>query len=117
MERQYGDEFKNAYNTTLKELDEAPIVITTFSGNRQYMNIYKNRKDMFNSIKKEYGGIKEFTGSSTDKNNKYSISSLVGGGEFFLERYKYAKGGWRWMDANNNWVEGYDKQWRKRREK
>ena len=117
MDRQYGDEYKNAYNTTLKELNEAPIVITTFSGNRQYMNIYKNRKDMFNSINKEYGGIKEFTGSSSDKNNRYSISSLVGGGEFFLERYRYAKGGWRWMDANNNWVEGYEKQWRKRRER
>ena len=117
MERQIGEKDRDAQNTTLKELNEAPIVITIYSGERTYMNIFKNRKDMFNSIKKEYGGMREFTGTSSDRNNRYSISSLIGGGEFFLERYKYAKGGWRWMDANNSWVEGSDKQWKKMRER
>lgn len=115
QESKYGEEYKNAYNTTLKELNEAPIVISIYSGNSTYMNIFKNRKEMFNSIKKEYGGMREFTGTSSDKNNKYSISSLRGGGEFYLERYKYAKTGWRWVDANGDWVEGFEKQWKKSR--
>lgn len=115
MEREGNKEYRNAQNTTLAELNEAPIVLTTFGNNDVYMNIYKNRKDLFNSVTKEYGGFSQITGG--DKNTRYSISSLIGNGEFYLERYKYAKGGWRWMDGSNSWVEGYTKQWKKMRER
>lgn len=114
---QPGVQWKDANNTTLKELNEAPIVFTNYTDNGIYMNIYKNRNEMMKSIQREYGGFKEFTGSSSGSGSRYSISSLVGGGDFFLERYKYAKGGWRWMDGNGNWVEGFEKQWKTRRER
>lgn len=115
MESEGPADNRTAYNTTLKELNEAPIVLSTYSNNNIYMNIYKNRKDLFNSVMKEYGGFNQITGG--DRNTRYSISSLIGKGEFYLERDRFAKGGWKWMDGNNDWVEGYEKQWKKMRER
>lgn len=108
MEPSDWSQRKDARNTTLKELNEAPIVLTTFSGNNIYMNVYKNRKDLFNSVMKEYGGFNQITGG--DRNVRTSISSLVGNGEFYLERDRFAKGGWKWLDGSGSYVEGYEKQ-------
>ena len=90
---------------TLDKLNNQPIAIYFNGPYGEYMNVYKNRKDMFNSIKNEYGGFKEYTAG-----NQYSISS-VGKGEFYLTRDRYSKGGWKWIDGNGRTVE-YKKQWR-----
>lgn len=98
--------YKSADDITLDKLNSSPIAIYFQGDYGEYMNIYKNRNEMFKSINKEYGGFKEYT-----NNKRYSIS-YVGEGEFYLSRNRFAKGGWKWTDANGRSVE-YEKQWKK----
>ena len=98
--------YKDYNSISLKELNNSPIAIYFKTDYGEYMNVYKNRKEMFNSIKNEYGGFKEYTAGS-----KYSIS-YVGKGEFYLTRDKFSSGGWKWTDGNGRTVE-YDKQRKK----
>ena len=90
--------FKEFYETTPEKLDKEPIALIIYSNGSPYMNIYKNRNDLMKSVKKEYGGFKEFG------NDPKIIMNM--NNEYFLTRDKYAKGGWAWKDANGLSVKG-----------
>ena len=46
-----NSEYRDYNNITLDELNNSPIAIYFNGDYGQYMNVYKNRKEMFNSIK------------------------------------------------------------------
>ena len=88
-------------DVTLDELNEGMIKLVTFNqdGTRNEYT-YANKKELFDDIKKSYGGWKQLGDSPK------TIMSTQG--DFYLERDKFTKGGWKWVDTNGDPIKGQE---------
>lgn len=88
-------------DVTLDELNEGMIKLVTFNqdGTRNEYT-YANKKELFDDIKKSYGGWKQLGDSPK------TIMSTQG--DFYLERDRFIKGGWKWIDVNGDLIKGQE---------
>ena len=88
-------------DVTLDELNDGMVKLIMFNedGTRNEYT-YENKKALMDDIKKSYGGWKQLGDSPK------AIMSTQG--EFYLERDKYIKGGWKWIDANGDLIKGQE---------
>ena len=88
-------------DVTLDELNNSMIklVIYNSDGTRNEYT-YANKKELFDNVKNAYGGWKQLGDSPR------AIVSTQG--EFYLERDKHIKGGWKWIDTNGDLIRGQE---------
>lgn len=103
---------RGRYNdTTQSELNSLPVSLNMrWRDDYNYQDhqshyIYRNKTDLMKGIK-QFGGLDDMTDHGRIY---YSISSQSGIGEYYLVRDRFAKGGWKWEDANGMEVNG--KEW------
>jgi hypothetical protein len=88
-------------DVTLDELNNSMVKLQMFNsdGTRNEYT-YANKKELFDDIKKSYGGWKQLGDAPR------SIVSTQG--EFYLERDRHVKGGWKWIDVNGDPIKGQE---------
>jgi hypothetical protein len=88
-------------DVTLDELNNSMVKLIMFNsdGTRNEYT-YANKKELFDNIKKAYGGWKQLGDSPK------TIMSTQG--DFYLERDRFIKGGWKWIDVNGDLIKGQE---------
>lgn len=86
-----------ANDVTVEELNNNPCSFVTYGSAGRVENKFDNLKEVFKYVK-ECGGFNQL------KDIKWSIESEYKGGEFYLYRDRFAKGGWQWQDVNGSFV-------------
>lgn len=100
IERLMHGQYKSRYDVTQEELNKSPIAIWTMRTHDYY--VFNSKADMDKTIKNVYGGYNQLGKLHKD----YLITTASGKGEFYLERDRYAKGGFVWKDTDGLEVSG-----------
>lgn len=106
INKQFLQEYANAYSVTEEELNNNPCYISTYHNNPEtgelinYKTEFNNISEVFTYIR-QCGGFNQFTDYGSIK---YYICSDYKGGEFYYVRNPLALGGWCWEDCNGSKV-------------
>lgn len=106
-DQQYFDEsYLFAKDVTSKELSSNEVKFVTYGDDGKHENVFNNLTELFKYVD-QCGGFRSFKGIM------WSIVSEYKGSEFYYVRDSFAKGGWKWEDANGDPVEyEYSKRYR-----
>lgn len=103
LDEDWDEYITHAYanDVTPKELNSNPVKFITYGEDGPYTNEFGNLRSLFKYIE-QCGGFRSFKGI------QWAIQSNYKGGEFYLYREKYARGGWQWRDVNDDIVYSKD---------
>lgn len=88
-------------DVTLDELNNSMVKLIMYNEDGTYNEYtYANKKELFDDIKHSFGGWKQLG------DGPKTIMSTQG--DFYLERDKFIKGGWKWVDANDDLIKGQE---------